>query len=86
MPKNIVCYSLGNIEPKKRLKFNQELYGYTDRSNHGNYKYKRKGILTDTNYKKPLDSTLLIPQKVLKNTIKHLKKYKAKYIHHQIKE
>lgn len=86
MAKSIICYSLGKVEPKKRLKFNQELYGYTDRSNHAKYRYERKGILTDIKYKKPLDSTLIIPTKAAVKVSKHLKKHKAKYINYQIKE
>jgi len=86
MAKNIICYSLGNIEPKKRLKFNQQLYGYTDRSNHAKYNYKRKGILTNVQYKKPLNSTLVIPTKIATKIIDHLKKYKAKYINYKIQK
>ena len=86
MAKNIICYSLGNIEPKKRLKFNQELYGYTDRSNHSKYLYKRKGILTNIPYQKPLKSTLIIPTNKSAKITKLLKKYKANYINYKIKE
>lgn len=76
--KTIICYSLGSIEPRLRTKFNRELYGYEDRSNHGKYKYKREGIL-HKGYKKPLDSVIIIdtnPHQV----INHLRGYKAKYI------
>ena len=85
MAKSIICYSLGKVEPKKRLKFNQELYGYTDRANHAKYRYERKGILTNIKYEKPFDSTLIIPTKAADKVSKHLKKHKAKYINYQIK-
>jgi len=80
--KTIICYSLGSIEPKKRTKFNRELYGYEDKSNHGRYNYKRKGILTKIPHEKPLEAIIIC--KTPENIIKHLKKYKAKYIKHKI--
>lgn len=85
MAKNIVCYSLGAIAPKKRLRFHQELYGYTDRSNHGKYVYQRKGILTSAAYEKPLDSTLILPAKIVPVVAAHLRKYRAKFVSYLIK-
>ncbi len=85
MAKSILGYSLGKIEPRLRLRFNQELYGYIDRSNHGHYKYKRKGILSDIEYDKPLDSILVVPTKIANLIVKHFKKYKANHINFKIK-
>lgn len=84
MGKTIVCYSLGSIEPKKRIKFNRELYGYEDKSNHGKYEYQRKGILLKKDYEKPLKSVIII-SKNIQRVIKHLEKYKAKFVSHKIK-
>ncbi len=84
MTKNILCYSLGKIEPKLRLRFNQELYGYVDRSNHGNYEYRRKGILSEVKYEKPFDSILVVPTKISGIIVKHFKKYGAKYVSFKI--
>lgn len=86
MTKHIICYSLGKIEPKKRTKFGKELYGYTDNSNYSKYTYERGGILTNTNYKKPFDSVIILTRENVNKVIEHLKKYNAKYIHYQIKE
>ncbi|MBI3588608.1 hypothetical protein HY095_05415 [Candidatus Micrarchaeota archaeon] len=86
MAKRIVCYTLGGIEPRKRLKFNHELYGFTDRSNNGKYEYKRKGILSGVRYEKPLDSVLVLPSANTRDIVKHLKKYRAKYINYPIQE
>lgn len=86
MSKNIVCYSLGSIEPRKRTKFNKELYGYIDKSNHSKYTYERKGILTKIPFQKPLASVIILASENAKKVIKHLKKYKARYINYQIKE
>lgn len=84
MAKHILCYSLGNIAPKKRLKFHQELYGYTDRSNHGRYEYRRRGILTDLQYQKPFDSVLIVPTEATEQIAQHLRKYRAQYINYRI--
>lgn len=86
MIKSIICYSLGKTEPKKRLKFNQELYGYTSRSHHGRYEYKRKGILSSGEYEKPLDATLILSTKLVQKALNHFKKYKAQYINYQIRD
>ena len=85
MKKNIVCYSLGKIEPRKRLKFNQGLYGYTDRSNHGHYVYERRGLLTKEDYEKPLDSILILPTNITPKVLGYLKKFKAKYINYPLR-
>jgi len=84
MQQTIICYSLGSIEPKKRTKFNRELYGYEDQSNHGKYKYQRKGILSKIKHEKPLNSVIITSENP-QNIIKHLKNYKARYISHKIR-
>lgn len=81
--KSIICYSLGGIAPKLRTKFNRELYGYKDKSNHGNYHYQREGII-GKNYKKPLDSVIILDSGINK-VLTHLKKYGAKYVTYDLK-
>lgn len=83
MQKIIICYSLGNIEARIRTKFNRELYGYTDRSYYGKYKYQREGILSQIKHEKPLDSVIILAENAAK-VIKHLQKYKAKYVSRKI--
>jgi hypothetical protein len=82
--KSIICYSLGDIEPKLRVRFNRELYGYEDKSNHGRYNYKRKGILSNVRYNKPLDSVIILDSKI-RSVIRILKKYKATYISYKLR-
>lgn len=82
--KTIICYTLRNIEPKKRTKFIRELYGYNDKSNHGKYNYQRKGILSKTKHDKPLKSIIIIKKGTTKKIIEHLKKYHAKYISYKL--
>lgn len=81
--RTIICYSLGEVDPRIRTRFNRELYGYNDKSNHGRYDYKRKGILSGLKYHKPFDSVIILNSKSRK-VIEFLKKYKAKYISYRI--
>ena len=81
--RTIICYSLGKIDPKIRTKFNRELYGYKDKSNHGRYNYNRKGILSKTKYKKPFDSVIILNSKG-KKVIEILNKYNAKFISYKL--
>ena len=86
MERAIVCYSLGNREPAKRLKFNHQLYGYTDRSNFGKYIYKREGILKEGTYERPFKGVIIISYKDADKVKKHMADYGAKYILYRIKE
>lgn len=81
-----MCYSLGKIAPASRLKFNHQLYGFTDRSNSGRYLYEREGILKKNTYERPFKGVLIIQEKDRKKVEEHLKKYGAKYTIYRIKE
>ena len=41
----LVSYDLKKANINQKTLIQQTLYGYTDYSNHGQYKYKRKGLL-----------------------------------------
>ena len=74
----LVCYRLGNISPVKRTNLHRELYGYTDNSNYGKYRYHRKGLLENIKHKKVLDCAIITDERNSKSLIKILRKYKAK--------
>lgn len=74
----IIIYSLPEITPKQRIKFNRELYGFQDYSNKGKYTYTRKGILQEQDYEKPSRGVIIVKTKE-KKVINHLKKYGGKY-------
>ncbi len=78
MTVKLVCYELGNISPTQRTNLHRELYGYTDNSNHGRYKYHRKGFLESVKHKKVLDCVIVINNENTKKLIKILRKYRAK--------
>ena len=76
--KHIVVYKFKKIEPKTRLQFNRELYGFIDYSNKGKYHYHREGILSKDDYEKLSRGVLLIKKK-LNAVLEHLKRYNADY-------
>jgi len=78
MAAKLVCYKLSNISPVQRTNLHRELYGYIDNSNHGKYKYSRKGFLEGKRHKKVLDCVIMINNENSKELIKILRKYKAK--------
>lgn len=55
--KVIITYSLSG--KKNALDITRKIYGYTDSSNHGKYKYHRKGLLTGIPYEKLARGCLL---------------------------
>ncbi|MBS3128225.1 hypothetical protein J4410_03710 [Candidatus Woesearchaeota archaeon] len=86
MPHVIICYSLGSILPKLRIRFTRELYGYRDSSHHGKYEYDRPGLLSSLAYEKPLEAVLLLPSQYTEKVITHLKKYHASFVIKLIQE
>lgn len=48
----MIIYDLKEKSNAQRSKIIQILYGYNDKSNKGQYLYKRKGLLDDLKYKK----------------------------------
>lgn len=78
MATKLVCYKLGNISPIQRTNLHRELYGYTDNSNHGKYKYHRKGFLEGVKHKKVLDCVIIVSNENSRNLVKILRKYNAK--------
>jgi hypothetical protein len=78
MGTKIVCYKLGNISPIHRTNLHRKLYGYTDNSNHGKYKYHRKGFLEGVKHKKVLDCVIIVSNENSIDLVKILRKYNAK--------
>jgi len=74
-----VMFTFDTKNKKTRTKFYRELYGCINSSNFGKYKYKRKGLLSDTNYIKPTNSTIIIEHKQAPLLRKFLHKNKIKF-------
>lgn len=57
----IITYSLSG--KKNALDLTRKIYGYTDASNYGKYKYQRNGLLTGIPYEKLARGCLLVDPK-----------------------
>ena len=63
---------------KNALELTRQIYGYIDSSNNGQYKYKRKGILSDIKYDKIANGVFWINPKDEKEVTKRLLKLKLR--------
>ena len=52
-----------NIEPKKRTKLLETLFGKQQKSNFGNYSYQIKSLLPEGSYIKPIRASLIIKKR-----------------------
>ncbi|RLG91888.1 hypothetical protein DRO37_09680 [Candidatus Bathyarchaeota archaeon] len=77
MKAKLICYTLGNIDHQTRSKFKRNFFGYVDKSNNNQYKYQRKGLLTEIPHNKPIRSTVIVKAKDEAKIIKFLKKFNA---------
>lgn len=63
---------------KNALELTRKIYGYTDSSNNGQYKYQRKGILSNIKYKKIANGVFWVDPKDEEKVIQELLKLKLK--------
>jgi len=73
----LVCYSLKHLMPVQKTKFQRELYGFKDISNHGKYVYRRKGLMSSIKHKTIFFTGLLVDDANAEDVIVLLKKHKA---------
>ena len=78
MAKKLISYTIPKMIPAKRTKMHRELFGFLDSSNHGKYKYRRKGIVEKTKSKRINDALIITNEKKLSKITKILEKYNAK--------
>lgn len=72
MRKILITYSLSGR--KNALEITRKIYGYKDSSNHGKYKYERKGILSGIPYEKISRTTIWIDPENKEKVINEFKK------------
>ncbi len=77
MKAKLICYTLGNVNHQIRSKFKREFFGYLDKSNKGNYKYYREGLISSIPNSRPIRSSIIIEKKNEEKIIEFLKKYNA---------
>jgi len=73
----LVSYSLKNANINQKTNLQQTLYGYTDYSNGGRYKYQRKGLLSKYSSIKLNRGVFIIAIKDKNPILSILKKNKA---------
>ena len=80
----IIVYKQPN--KSKSVQLSRALHGYTDHSNHGNYSYKRDGLLDKIPYKKIFNGVFLVKRKEASKFIQLLEKYDVIYYAGNIKK
>ena len=73
----IIVYKQPN--KSKSVQLSRALHGYTDHSNHGNYSYKRSGLLDQIPYVKIFNGAFLLRKKDASKLIQLLEKYDVIY-------
>ena len=76
MRRTMIKYSLKGR--KNALELTRKIYGYTDSSNNGQYKYQRKGILSNIKYEKIANGVFWVDPKDEEKVIQELLKLKLK--------
>jgi hypothetical protein len=62
---------------RERARFYREFYGYVDRSNHGRYRYRRKGVLSGIPHIMPARSVIVLHRKDSEQVIEFLENHGA---------
>lgn len=75
MKKSLLMYDLKNKSNVEKTRIVRSLFGYIDKSNKGNYTYKRKGLLSKFKYDKWNKSAILVNKKDEDDVKKILKKF-----------
>jgi hypothetical protein len=73
----IIVYKQPN--KSKSVQLSRALHGYTDHSNHGDYSYKRSGLLDQIPYVKIFNGVFLLKKKDVNKFIQLLEKYDVMY-------
>jgi hypothetical protein len=74
----LICYTLGSRPTvAERTKFRKRFLGYTDFSNKSQYKYHRKGLLSEIPHIKIIRSVVIVRNEDCNRIVDFLKKYNA---------
>lgn len=76
--KSIILYDLKNKKTKDKSDITRKLFGFNDKSNNGNYTYKREGLLKNIKYEKWNKAVILINTKDEEKVLNILKKFGLK--------
>ena len=75
MAKSLLLYDLKNKNNVEKTHIVRALFGYTDKSNMGKYKYQRKGLLSKFKYEKWDKSAIVVDSKNEDQVKKVLRKF-----------
>lgn len=78
--KSVILYDLKNKKPKEKTDITRKLFGFKDKSNNGNYTYKREGLLENIKYEKWNKAAILINSEDELKVLKILRKFGLKAI------
>ena len=70
----LISYTTKGLSKTESSKLSKGLVGYTDRSNRGNYTYKRKGLIVSIGGIIISRSTFIVPKNKAKEIMSHIKK------------
>ena len=75
MKKSLVIYDLKNKNNVEKTHIIRSLFGYTDKSNNGNYEYKRQGLLSKIKHETLDKSVLIVDSKDEREVSEVLRKF-----------
>ena len=78
--KSLIVYDLKNKKPQEKTDITRKLFGFEDKSNNGNYTYKREGLLKNIKYEKWNKAAILIDLKDEEEVSKILRKFGLKVL------
>ncbi len=75
----IIIYQIDSLSQAEKAKFRRDLYGYTDKSNKGQYEYYRPGLLDEVPHRKFTRGVLLIKKEDKEKISDFMKKFEAEF-------
>ena len=83
--KVLIQYDVAGLPNKKQSRISQLLYGYTDKSKHGKYKYERSGVLTNLWHERIKKGCFIIENKSKQKIESFFKERKVKMKMYELK-
>jgi len=78
--KSIILYDLKNKKPVEKTDITRRLFGFEDKSNKGNYVYKREGLLKNIEHEKWSKAAICINSEDEEKVVKILRKFGLRVI------
>lgn len=79
MEARIVFYRQDELDQNTKFRLRRDLLGLEQKSNFSRYKYKINGILDKLDHYRPVNSTIIVKKKDIKQVKEVLRKYNTKY-------